>query len=77
MNFEIDTKIRGLKRITFKDLYKQQCSMQESSLIIHTIWLGVELDLHDKEAGRMILTQKMAWNLIKYLFRFVITGKLY
>ena len=76
MNFEIDTKIRGLKRITFKDLYKQQCSMQESSLIIHTIWLGVELDLHDEEAGRMILTQKMAWNLIKYLFRFVITGKL-
>jgi len=76
MNFEIDTKIRGLKRITFKDLYKQKCSMQESSLIIHTIWLGVELDLHDEEAGRMILTQKMAWNLIKYLFRFVITGKL-
>ena len=44
---------RGFRKTDFKDMYNQECSIQQSSNIIPSIWVGVNND-------RMILDRKMA-----------------
>lgn len=60
---------RGFTRIDFKDLYNQECSIQESSNIIPSIWIGVGTD-------RMILDRKMARRIGNRLVWFGYGGKI-
>jgi hypothetical protein len=61
---------RGFMRGEFKDRYGKDCSIQESSIATeYCIWLGVDNE-------RMHLTQQMAADLIRLLYRFVETGEL-
>ena len=64
------TNDRGFSGGHFLDRYRNDCSIQESSLATERcIWLGV----HE---NRMHLTQTMAAELIPLLKRFVATGGL-
>jgi len=67
---------RGFKIADFKDYYKQDCSLQESSLVYPCIWLGVDVDLNGKESSRMHLDQKLVKQLLPYLQHFAKTGYL-
>ena len=60
---------RGFERIEFKDMYGVNCSMQESSNVKPSIWLGVNED-------RMILDRKMARELGNRLLWFGYFGKM-
>ncbi len=61
---------RGFARANFVDRYREQCSIQESSLATERcIWLGCD-------SNRMHLTQEMATELIPLLEHFVCTGSL-
>ena len=75
---EQQTTERGFIRLDFEDRYKQQCSLQKSSLAGEdAIWLGVDVNIDGKNVGeRMHLTQEMVSALIPYLQHFVDTGEL-
>ena len=60
---------RGFERINFRDLYGNLCSIQESSNVIETIWLGVD-------NNRMILDKKLSWKIVIRLLKFILTGKI-
>jgi hypothetical protein len=67
----LEPTARGFMGGAFKDRYRQECSIQESSLAEEAcIWLGVD------KSGRMHLTQEMAAALIPLLQQFVATGEL-
>jgi hypothetical protein len=67
-----ETTCRGFDLITFKDLYKKECSIQKSSMGTDTcIWLGI-----DENNERMHLNIELVKELITYLQRFVDTGEL-
>lgn len=68
---------RGFGLVTFKDLYGDECSLQESSLATEAcIWLGMDKpkEVEGTVLGRMHLNQKQAKSLIKLLNFFVKTG---
>lgn len=72
---EIGKTGRGFALGQFVDRYKQQCSVQDSSLATEAaIWLGVDEDLNGKECTRMHLTTEMVQALLPVLERFVRTG---
>ena len=74
---EIGKTDRGFALGQFVDRYKQQCSVQDSSLAAEAaIWLGVDVDLNGKECTRMHLTTEMAAALLPVLERFVRTGSI-
>lgn len=60
---------RGFERINFRDLYGSLCSIQESSSVTETIWLGVD-------NNRMILDKKLSWKIVIRLLKFILTGKI-
>ena len=60
---------RAFRIATFKDRYGETCSIQESSSIVPSIWLGAG-------SNRMHLSQKMVKNLIPFLTHFVEHGVL-
>lgn len=62
---------RGFLIAQFRDHYKVECSLQESSL---AIWLGVNESANGQ--GRMHLTRKQVATLLPHLERFVKTGSL-
>ena len=76
--------LKGQRYIKFEDVYKQVCSIQESSLsTAKAIWLGVEISVPESLGGtgdavmaRMHLTQDQVARLLPYLLQFVETGKL-
>lgn len=59
---------RGFTRIDFKDKYGIDCSLQESSNVTPSVWLGTN-------ENRMILDKKLAWELGNRLLWFVFFGK--
>ena len=64
---KIDYTERGFRIAAFKDRNGELCSIQESSSVTPSIWLGCGSD-------RMHLSQKMAKNLIPLLEHFVKHG---
>lgn len=76
---------RGFAFTSFKDRYKQECSLQKSSLATEDcIWLGVDVGIPkelggagEQINGRMHLTRKQVKTLLPHLQRFVDTGELY
>jgi hypothetical protein len=67
---------RGFSYVQFEDHYKQQCSIQQSSVYTH-IWLGVDKDWQGKEIfGRMHLSMEQVQALLPYLERFAKTGSM-
>jgi len=68
---------RGFARADFKDRYKSECSIQNSSLATEdAIWLGVDKDFEGKPCTRMHLTRKMVQDLLPLLQDFVTTGSI-
>jgi len=70
---------RGFQKGSFKDLYGEECSIQESSLATEAcIWLGCNHETIDKQGrhcgARMHLTQDMVKDIIPILQYFVETG---
>ena len=76
---------RGFAFLKFKDRYKQECSLQKSSIATEDcIWFGVDVGIPkelggdgEKINGRMHLTKKQVKELLPHLQRFVETGELY
>ena len=65
-----ETTHKGFIRLEFEDLYENQCSLQESSLVTeYAIWFGIN-------NNRMHLTQNQIEQLLPILERFVETGGL-
>ena len=65
------TTSRGFPRITFNDLYQEECSLQMSSKAGKPcIWLG-------DDRNRMHLDQDMVEQLLPFLLQFVKKGRLY
>jgi hypothetical protein len=68
---------RGFELIEFKDIYDEECSLQQSSLAIYNppgssaIWLGV-----DDNNARMHLDQAKVRQLILHLQNWLDTGSL-
>lgn len=60
---------RGFRFATFKDRYGEECSIQESSSVTPSIWLGVD-------NNRMHLSRKMVNDLIPLLIHFADHGVL-
>lgn len=60
---------RGFYFATFKDRYGESCSIQESSSVVPSIWLGVD-------GNRMHLSRKMVKDLLPLLTRFAEHGVL-
>jgi hypothetical protein len=69
---------RGFALIKFADLYRQECSIQKSSLATEDcIWFGVDVDLEGKTTNhRMHLSQEDVKTLLPVLEKFVKTGEL-
>lgn len=72
---------RGFKRGEFTDLYGEACSIQESSSVKPSLWLGCEHEsVHgvtgEKIGARMHLDQRLAKQLLRHLQQFVKTGRL-
>ena len=73
---------RGFSVGTFFDRYRQECSVQDSSLATECcIWLGVDRNIPPAYGGegkevnaRMHLTRELAANLMVVLQRFIDTG---
>lgn len=70
---------RGFTYYTFEDRYKQECSLQDSSLATEAaIWLGVENTgphIYSKDVtSRMHLTTEQVKDLIPLLQHFVEKG---
>ena len=76
---------RGFDIITFEDRYRQECSLQKSSIATEDcIWLGVENtgpdisgphgERNEDVVSRMHLTQDQVKELIPYLEMFVLRG---
>jgi hypothetical protein len=83
---QIETETRrGATRVLFKDLYGQDCSLQESSLAsAPALWLGVEPDQVQRNLqahpgselrSRMHLTEEGVANLLPYLLMFLAQGE--
>ena len=71
------TTSRGFRRFIFNDEYRQECSVQKSSLAeIDAIWLGVDLDIHRHVSARMHLSRDMVRSLLPVLQHFADTGEL-
>jgi len=69
--------IRGFRRYIFADEYRQECSLQKSSLAtVDAIWLGVDTDTNGGVGHRMHLTQDMVKALLPTLTHFADTGEL-
>lgn len=62
---KIEWTERGFPIAEFKDKYRSECSIQDSSLAVcegdpegsWCIWLGVDTDFQGRECSRMHLTQ--------------------
>lgn len=72
---------RGFVLSEFKDRFKSECSIQESSLMcdddeIGAIWLGVMVDFNGLGCTRMHLTVPMVRDLLPLLQHFAETGRL-
>lgn len=81
MNIEWTKTGRNFIRGEFKDLYDNECSVQQSSLATeHAIWLGcnsAKFDCNNIPYGtRMHLTKEMARDLATILLKFATTGEL-
>jgi hypothetical protein len=81
MNKDETTNIimdKGLNKISFKDNYKQQCSLQKSNAALENkIWFGVDKDINGKTViARMHLTQEQVKLLLPHLQKFADTGEL-
>jgi len=65
-------------KISFKDSYMQQCSIQQYNVSKESeIWFGVDTDIIGKTVNtRMHLTQKQVQNLLPYLQKFSETGEI-
>lgn len=59
---------RGFAYIEFEDSYKNKCSLQKSSSIVDSIWLGMDA------FTRMHLRKKDVKKLLPHLIKFVETG---
>lgn len=76
---------RGFAWLSFKDRFKQECSLQKSSIASEDcIWLGVDRGIPkgpglkgEEINSRMHLTRKQVRALLPHLQRFVETGELY
>lgn len=75
---DIEQTQRGFDICKFKDLYKQGCSLQRSSLATDdAIWLGVSTDLNGKKVNtRMHLDRRGVAALLPHLIEFVMSGNL-
>jgi len=63
---------RNFGYIDFKDNYKQECSIQESSNVIPHLWIGIEKDLEGEDVNqRMHLNVKQIKKIIPILQYFV------
>ena len=60
---------RGFRFATFKDRYGESCSIQESSSVVPSLWLGAD-------ENRMHLSQKMVKDLLPLLTHFAEHGVL-
>ena len=69
MKIEKHITERGFKKIEFKDMYNYNCSIQESSNVEPSIWVGVS-------ENRMILDKKMARKIGNMLLKFGYFGKI-
>ena len=69
---------RGFTRYEFKDQFRQECSLQKSSLATgDCIWLGVDTDLEGNEVHcRMHLTRNQINKILPILEKFVKTGEI-
>jgi hypothetical protein len=69
---------KGLNKISFRDDYRQQCSLQKSNAALENIiWFGVDKDINGKTVtARMHLTQEQVKYLLPYLQKFADTGEL-
>jgi hypothetical protein len=67
---EIKISPRGFKYADFKDLYGNDCSIQESSLATEdAIWLGLD-------DSRMHLNREQAEHIVELLQKFIDDGSL-
>lgn len=60
---------RGFNILAFNDAYGEECSLQESSSVEPSIWLGID-------KNRMHLRQHQVKELLPYLQYFVEHGEL-
>ncbi len=60
---------RGFRYATFKDRCGESCSIQESSRVVPSLWLGAN-------ENRMLLSQKMVKDLLPLLTHFAEHGVL-
>lgn len=72
---------RGLELLNFSDSYGQECSLQQSSNVETSCWLGVDRGLERRdgtraEGVRMHLTREMAGELGRQLLKFHETGSI-
>lgn len=77
---------RGFTRVSFKDHYDRDCTLQESSMVSQpAVWLGVEADqiLRDMAAhpgseprSRMHLSEEGVVNLLPHLLKFLAEGEI-
>lgn len=71
--FKEEVTNRGFGYVGFKDRYEQDCSIQVSSLVDPSLWLGV----NSQDGGsRMHLSRKQVKKLRKYMKRWLKTGLL-
>ena len=61
---------RGFQRLDFKDKYDNDCSIQESSNIESSLWIGTN-------ENRMIIDREDCLTIALYLIDFYKNGKLY
>jgi len=72
---EIERTGRGFPIARFRDLYRSECSIQDSSLANQpAVWVGVDSDFDGGKSARMHLTQDQAAALISLLQRFIDKG---
>jgi hypothetical protein len=76
MEYEKTETERGFGVITFTDSYNQKCSLQDSSNVDPHVWLGVDVDLNNKDVdARMHLTPDQVKTLLPFLTYFAETGE--
>lgn len=61
---------RHFERLDFKDMYDNECSIQESSNIEKSIWVGTN-------ENRMIIKQEDCLEIALYLLNFYKNGELF
>lgn len=61
---------RGFQRVDFTDMFDNNCSIQESSNIEKSIWIG-------QDENRMIIKQEDCLTIALYLIEFYKNGELF